>query len=55
MAKHKDAQTDMVLVMGVTRAGTSYLTNKLQEGAVVEEDGLESSKQAFGMSEHLRG
>ncbi len=45
MAQCEDPPTDMVLVMGVTGAGKSYFVNKLREGAVVEGDGLESSKQ----------
>jgi predicted GTPase len=44
MAAHEDSPTDMVLVMGVTGAGKSYLINKLKEGATVEGDGLESSE-----------
>lgn len=49
MAERGESQTDMVLVMGVTGAGKSYLVNKLKEGAVVEGDGLESSMGAYSI------
>jgi predicted GTPase len=45
MAEREDPPTDMVLIMGVTGAGKSYFINKLKEDAVIEGDGLESSKQ----------
>ena len=45
MVGDSEALIDMVLVLGVTGAGKSYFVNQLKEGAVVEGEGLESSKQ----------
>ena len=44
MANDESSPIDMVLIMGITGAGKSYLINRLQEGAVVEGRGLESSE-----------
>ena len=55
MAEIGESQTDMVLVMGITGAGKSYFVNKLKEGAVVEGDGLESSKRAYSNLCNVQG